>query len=218
VTIGVLALQGDVREHLGALSDLGAAARLIRRDKDLEGIAGLILPGGESTTLSLLLDSSGLFHPIAERVAAGCPVFGTCAGLVLLATEVRGGRADQRGFGVLHCAVRRNGYGRQAESFEAMIEVAGPLASEGQASMPAVFIRAPLIEEVGGAVDVLGWAEAPRDGHRRPVVLREANVLASAFHPELTPDRRLHALFVSMVEGSAPMTGARESLAGDLAS
>lgn len=201
MTIGVLALQGDVREHLGALFELGVTGRPVLGADDLPGLEGLILPGGESTTLSLLLQSSGLFDPLGEAIGAGLPVFGTCAGLVLLAREVRGGRPDQRGFGVLDCAVRRNGYGRQSESFEANIDVSAELGRDGR-SMPAVFIRAPLIEEVGDGVDVLAWADSPRSGERRPVVCRQETVLASAFHPELTPDRRLHRFFLAMVEGS----------------
>ncbi len=196
MTIGVLALQGDVREHLAALAELGVGARRLRTPPDLRGVEGVILPGGESTTLSLLLQSSGLFDPLAGAIGAGLPTFGTCAGLVLLAREVRGGRPDQRGFGVLDCCVLRNGYGRQSESFEAAIEVSAAL---GATAMPAVFIRAPLLESVGSDVDVLGWAETPRDGTRRPVICRQGNVLASAFHPELTGDRRLHRYFVGLV-------------------
>jgi pyridoxal 5'-phosphate synthase pdxT subunit len=208
VAIGVLALQGDVREHLGALHDLGASARPVRTEADLDGVDGLVLPGGESTTLSLLLGSSGLFDPLAACIAAGMPVFGTCAGLILLARDVRGGRPDQRGFGVLDVTVLRNGYGRQAESFETMVELTDALAGTGHGEMPAVFIRAPLIEAVGESVAVLGWAVAPSRPERAPVVCRQGTVLASCFHPELTEDRRLHRLFVSMVagEGSAEMT------------
>ena len=200
MTIGVLALQGDVREHLAALGELGMTGHPVLNEPDLDRLDGLILPGGESTTLSLLLTSSGLFEPLAAVIGAGLPVFGTCAGLVLLAREVRGGRPDQRGFGVLDCAVRRNGYGRQSESFETTIEISGESGEAG--SMPAIFIRAPLIEEVGPDVEVLAWAVTPRDGKRRAVVCRQGAVLASAFHPELTADRRLHRLFLGMVEES----------------
>lgn len=203
MTIGVLALQGDVREHLVALGQLGVTGRPVLSPPDLNGLGGLILPGGESTTLSLLLASSGLFDPLAAVIGAGLPVLGTCAGLVLLAREVRGGRPDQRSFGVLDCTVRRNGYGRQSESFETTIDVAAELAPE-RGSMPGIFIRAPLIEEVGPGVDVLGWASAPGGGGRHPVVCRQGTILATAFHPELTSDRRLHRLFLTMVEGSAP--------------
>jgi 5'-phosphate synthase pdxT subunit len=218
VTIGVLALQGDVREHLAALDELGIRGRPVRSEAELEGLSGLILPGGESTTLSLLLASSGLFDPLAAVIDAGLPVFGTCAGLVLLAREVHGGRPDQRGFGVLDCAVRRNGYGRQTESFETTIEVTADL-DDGRGSMPAIFIRAPLIEEVGSDVEVLAWATAPRGGERRPVVCRQGAVLACAFHPELTPDRRLHSFFLAMVtesvsSGGGESPGVTASVAG----
>ncbi|MGH8995540.1 MAG: pyridoxal 5'-phosphate synthase glutaminase subunit PdxT [Acidimicrobiales bacterium] len=205
MTIGVLALQGDVREHLGALGEIGVACRSVRTEPDLDGVHGLVLPGGESTTLSLLLQSSGLFEPLGALIAAGFPVFGTCAGLVLLATEVHGGRPDQRGFGALDCTVLRNGYGRQSRSAEATVEVAAALGGPG--SMPAVFIRAPMIESVGPEVEVLSWWRAPGADRRLPVACRQGPVLASAFHPELTTDRRLHRLFVGMVEASEPAGG-----------
>lgn len=196
MTVGVLALQGDVREHLGALAELDVAARSVRRPADLEGVDGVVLPGGESTTLSLLLQSSGLFDPLARAISAGLPTLGTCAGLVLLAREVHGGRPDQRGFSVLDCAVLRNGYGRQVESFEATVELSGPL---GAGTMLGVFIRAPRIESVGPDVEVLGWVRRPSDRSRHPVICRQGNVIGAAFHPELTPDRRLHRLFAGMV-------------------
>ncbi len=202
MSIGVLALQGDVREHLGALAELDVEGRAVRAASDLRGLSGLILPGGESTTLSLLLGSSKLFEPLGEAIASGLVVFGTCAGLVLLANEVHGGRPDQRGFEVLDCSVLRNGYGRQSESFEAAVEVAPALGPEG-ASMPAVFIRAPLVERVGAGVEVLARAARPSDPEPRAVALRQGRVLASAFHPELTADRRLHRLFLAMVQSAA---------------
>jgi 5'-phosphate synthase pdxT subunit len=195
VTVGVLALQGDVREHLGALAELDVAARTVRRPADLEGVDGVVLPGGESTTLSLLLQSSGLFDPLARAISAGLPTLGTCAGLVLLARDVQGGRPDQRGFSALDCVVLRNGYGRQVESFEATVELSGPL---GAGTMPGVFIRAPLIESVGPDVEVLGWVRRPSD-RRHPVICRQGNVIGAAFHPELTSDRRLHRLFARTV-------------------
>jgi len=198
MTIGVLALQGDVREHRRAFDDLGVATRAVRVPGDLNDLAGIVLPGGESTTLSMLLESSGLFEPLADALRAGLAVFGTCAGLVLLATEVRGGRDDQRSFSLLDCTVRRNGYGRQSESFETLLAVPKVSAELGREDvpMPAVFIRAPVIEEVGPTVEVLGTLGAsPAEA---PVICRQGNALASAFHPELTGDRRLHELFVSM--------------------
>gem|GEM_PF-24945 len=199
-TVGILALQGDVREHAAAFAELGVATRSVRRPAELEGLAGIVLPGGESTTLSMLLVSSGLFEPLASALAGGLPVLGTCAGLVLLATEVLDGRPDQRSFGVLDCVVRRNGYGRQAESFESALD-ASKLAAElgtGDEPMPAVFIRAPVVTEVGADVEVL--AQLVADGGRvDPVVLRQGNVVAASFHPELTGDRRVHALFGALL-------------------
>jgi 5'-phosphate synthase pdxT subunit len=196
----VLNLQGDVREHVAALGDVGAQSRLVKRPDDLDGVAGLILPGGESTTLSMLLASTGLFEAVAERLDAGFPVLGTCAGLVLLAREVLDGRPDQRSFGALDAVVRRNGFGRQVASFETDLEFGeGPL-------LPAVFIRAPYVVSVGEAVDVLASVrhrEIGSDGPamESPALLRQANVLASCFHPELTADRRVHRLFVEMCTG-----------------
>ncbi len=197
--VGVLDLQGDVREHRAALAEVGCSTRSVKRPADLQGLSGLVLPGGESTTLSMLLESTGLFDAVAA--AAGdperpLPILGTCAGLVLVAKEVLDGRPDQRTFGLLDAVVRRNGYGRQGQSFEADI-VFG--SGEGP-RLPTVFIRAPLLVSVGDAVDVL----ATLDGV--PVLVREGAVLASSFHPELTTDRRIHRLFAVMCgsDGTAP--------------
>ena len=184
--VGVLALQGAVAAHADALNALGAAPVEVRTPGDLAGVEALVLPGGESTTLSRLLTTSGLFEPLAERLASGVPVLGTCAGLILLATEVLDGRPDQRCLGALDVAVRRNAFGRQVESFEADLEVEG---LEG-GRFPAVFIRAPVVERSGGDVDVL----ARVDG--RPVLCRQGSVLAAAFHPELSEDLRLHRMFL----------------------
>ena len=195
--VGVLDLQGDVREHVAALGDVGCETRLVKRPADLDGLAGLVLPGGESTTLSMLLESSGLFDAIAGRMGAAerpLPVLGTCAGLVLVARQVLDGRPDQRTFGVLDAIVRRNGYGRQEQSFEADL-VFG--SGEGP-PLPTVFIRAPLIVSAGDAVDVL----ATLDGVA--VLVRQGPVLASGFHPELTPDRRVHRLFADMCASDTP--------------
>jgi 5'-phosphate synthase pdxT subunit len=192
--IGVLNLQGDVREHVAALHELGggaASVRLVKRPADMEGVRGLVLPGGESTTLSMLLESTGLFDVIAQALSDGLPVLGTCAGLVLLSAEVLDGRSDQRSFGVLDAVVRRNGYGRQRASFEGEVSF-----GEGP-SMPAVFIRAPVVVSVGDDVEVLGELSG------EPVLVRQGAVLASSFHPELTPDRRVHRLFVEMCDGGA---------------
>jgi 5'-phosphate synthase pdxT subunit len=187
MTVGVLALQGAFARHIEICRRLGRDAHEVRTPADLADVDALILPGGESTTMSKLLVSQGLFDPIAARLAAGMPAFGTCAGLILLAATVHDGRADQRSFGAVDCAVQRNGYGRQVDSFETDLEI------EGLAGGPfhAVFIRAPRIESVGPGVDVL--ARVGDD----PVVCRAGAVLVAAFHPELTDDLRLHAEFLS---------------------
>ena len=193
MTVGVLALQGDVREHVAVLAGLGEPATLVRAPGDLDGLDGLIIPGGESTTLSLLLGSSGLFDPLAGAIHGGLPVFGTCAGMILLAERVVDGRADQQRFGVIDLVVRRNGFGRQQASFECDLDVYG---LEG-GPVHAVFIRAPVVEEAGAGVEVLArLAEGP--GASQPVLCRQGSVLVSSFHPELTGDRRLHELFVEM--------------------
>jgi 5'-phosphate synthase pdxT subunit len=196
VTVGVLALQGDVREHAAMLTALDQEVRMVRRPTDLEGLSGLVLPGGESTTLSLLLDSSGLRRPLDGALAEGLPVFGTCAGMILLATDVLDGRDDQQHFGRIDLGVRRNGFGRQQASFECDLEVDG---IEGP-PVHAVFIRAPVVERTGPAVEVLatlpGTAEHPSP---QPVLCRQGAVLVSSFHPELTGDPRLHALFLTSV-------------------
>ncbi len=188
--VGVLALQGDVAQHRAALADLDVATRPVRRPDDLLGLDGVVIPGGESTTMSLLLESSGLTEPLAAALADGLPAMGTCAGMIMLAAEVTDGRPDQRCFGAIDVTVRRNGYGRQLESFECELDIDG---IPGCGPMHAVFIRAPKVERTGPDVEVLA-------SHRGPVVCRQGSVLACAFHPELTTDRRLHQLFVSMIE------------------
>jgi 5'-phosphate synthase pdxT subunit len=202
VTIGVLALQGDVREHEAALSALGAPTRLVRTPADVEGLDGLIIPGGESTTLSMLLDSSGLRSRLEEAFATGLPVFGTCAGMILLATSVLDGRPDQRGFALIDLTIRRNGFGRQIASFECDLDV--PVL--GADPVHAVFIRAPVVEAAGPSVEVLatlpmaGSEIGGEDGALQPVVCRQGRVLTASFHPELTDDRRLHQLFLEMTK------------------
>jgi 5'-phosphate synthase pdxT subunit len=205
-TIGVLDLQGDVREHVAALGDVGVTGRLVKRPDDLAGLSGLIVPGGESTTLSMLLTSTGLFEAVSELLDGGLPVLGTCAGLVLLARQVLDGRPDQRSFGVVDAVVRRNGFGRQVASFETELEF-----GEGP-PLPAVFIRAPYVVSVGAQVDVLatvrhrgvvseasgGSAGSVEPVGQSPALVRQGRVLASCFHPELTPDRRVHRLFAEM--------------------
>jgi 5'-phosphate synthase pdxT subunit len=198
--VGVLDLQGDVREHVAALAEVGCGTSLVKRPADLDGLAGLVLPGGESTTLSMLLESSGLFDAVAARIGATehpLPILGTCAGLVLVAREVLDGRPDQRTFGVLDVVVRRNGYGRQEQSFEADLV----FGSGDVPPLPTVFIRAPQVVSVGDEVDVL----ATLDGVA--VLVRQGSVLASAFHPELTADRRVHRLFAEMCGSGSDTSG-----------
>jgi 5'-phosphate synthase pdxT subunit len=184
--IGILALQGDVREHRRALIELGAHPVEVRRPEDLAGVDGLILPGGESTTISLLVQSAGLGPALQERLDAGLPAFGTCAGMILLARDVLDGRPDQVSFGAIDIGVRRNAFGRQVDSFETDLSV----AAAGDDPLHAIFIRAPVVERVGDSVEVL----ASVDG--RPVACREGPVLVTSFHPELSDDLRLHELFL----------------------
>ncbi len=186
--IGVLALQGDVVEHLRALREAGARPVRVRRVHELEGLEGIVIPGGESTTIGRLLEVSGLLEPLRELISAGTPAFGTCAGLILLSQDLAQTRTQPL-LGGLDVTTRRNAFGRQVESFEAHLEVAG---LDG-GPVPAVFIRAPWIERVGDDVEVL----AEVDG--RPVLVAQGDVLAAAFHPELTGDRRLHQAFVERV-------------------
>jgi 5'-phosphate synthase pdxT subunit len=186
VKVGILALQGAVREHAQVLVELSADPVEVRTAQDLAGIDAIVMPGGESTTMSMLLESSGLFEPLAERLHDGLPAFGTCAGMILLAREVLDGRSDQRSFGVLDAAVRRNAFGRQIDSFEADLDVTGVPGG----TFPAVFIRAPVVERTGGGVEVLATVDGA------PVLIRQGQLLAAAFHPELSGDLRLHQLFV----------------------
>ncbi len=196
--IGVLALQGAFAAHERALIRLGAVTRQVRTAADLAAVDALVMPGGESTTMAHLLATNELFEPLAARLAAGMPVFGTCAGMILLATEVLDGRAGQRSFGVIDIAVRRNGYGRQVDSFEDDIAVEGL-----DEPFHVVFIRAPKVERVGEGVSVLAQ-------HRGvPVLARQGTVLVASFHPELTDDLRLHGLFVSFVHHVLSATAGR---------
>jgi 5'-phosphate synthase pdxT subunit len=234
VLIGILSLQGDFSEHRAAFAELGAGTRAVRRVDDLLGVDGIVVPGGESTTISMLLESSGLSEAIAKHLTAGLPVFGTCAGMILLARKITDGRPDQKAYGAIDLVVRRNGYGRQLDSFECDLSV----ESLGTRPLHAVFIRAPMVEAAGPDVEVLARIPPPEtalgpagavltgerlatsaahsssahssssssssyshsSSHSTPVVCRQGPVLVTAFHPELTDDRRLHALFVSMVE------------------
>ena len=185
LTVGVLALQGAFEVHKQRLEQLGATAPLVRTSADLVGLDAIVLPGGESTTMSHLLTTSGLFDDLEGRLLDGLAVFGTCAGMILCATDVLDARPDQRGFDLIDVTVRRNGYGRQLDSFEADLSVVG-LADD----FHAVFIRAPLVERVGPDVEVL----ARHDGV--PVLVRSGRCTVSAFHTELTDDARLHQLFL----------------------
>ncbi|MCW3817471.1 pyridoxal 5'-phosphate synthase glutaminase subunit PdxT [Micromonospora sp. DR5-3] len=196
--IGVLALQGDVREHVAALAGAGADARPVRRPAELDAVDGLVIPGGESTTISKLADIFELREPIDKRIAAGMPVYGSCAGMIMLAAEVLDGRPDQRGFQGIEMTVRRNAFGRQVDSFEAPVEIDGV---EGE-PFHAVFIRAPWVERVGAGVEVLGRVtEGPAAD--RIVAVRQGNLLATSFHPELTGDLRVHRYFVDLVRSAA---------------
>jgi len=196
--IGVFALQGDVREHLAALAAVGAEAMPVRRPEELAAVDGLVLPGGESTTMSRLSTIFGLLEPIRARIAAGMPVYGSCAGMIMLARTVLDGRPDQQSFGGIDMVVRRNAFGRQVDSFETDLDVAGVPGGP----VHAVFIRAPWVEEAGERVEVLALVSGgPADG--RIVAVRQGRLLATSFHPELTGDLRVHGLFAEMVTEAA---------------
>jgi 5'-phosphate synthase pdxT subunit len=185
----VLALQGDVREHVAMLETVGADVVTVRSVEQMEGLDGLVLPGGESTTIAYLLTTSGI-RPVLERqLRDGLSVFGTCAGLILLSREILGGRSDQWSYGALDVSVRRNGYGRQIASFESLVDV------KGLGDVPGVFIRAPKIESCGSDVEVLATLDHDDGGH--PVLVRQEHVWGCSFHPELTNDTRIHELFTS---------------------
>lgn len=186
-TIGVLALQGDVREHLVALAAAGARTRLVRRPAELAEVDGLVIPGGESTTMSKLATIFGMLEPLRERVRAGMPAYGSCAGMIMLADKIMDGRDDQETIGGIDMIVRRNAFGRQNESFETAVDF-------DSGSVRGVFIRAPWVESTGAGVDVLSRLD---DG--TIVAVRQGSLLATSFHPELTGDHRVHAFFVRRV-------------------
>jgi 5'-phosphate synthase pdxT subunit len=189
VKVGVLALQGDVREHARALDETGATPVLVKTPENLASVEALVIPGGESTTIGKLLDRFGLLQPVVERARSGMSLFGTCAGMILMAKEIRGPEPAPHRLNLMDIAVRRNAYGRQVDSFEADLDVEtmdGPLT--------AAFIRAPVVERVGDGVEVLAHWE------HQPVLVRQGHLLAASFHPEITGEPRLHELFVSMVE------------------
>ena len=189
--VGVFALQGDVAEHLRALGEAGARGVAVRRPDELDAVDGLIIPGGESTTIWKLIATFDLLEPLRKRLSSGLPVFGSCAGMIMLADRLVDRASGQETLGGLDISVRRNAFGRQVDSFESDI----PLRGIAGPAFRAVFIRAPWVEEAGPGVEILG-AE-PRTG--RIVAVRQGPALATAFHPELTPDRRIHELFVDMV-------------------
>lgn len=191
--VGVLAVQGDVREHVAALKAAGADVRTVRRPDELEGVDGLVIPGGESTTIDRLSRIFGLHQPIRERIAAGLPVYGSCAGMIQLADDILDGHPEQQTFGGIDMTVRRNAFGRQVDSFEVDLHVEG--LPDGDRPFRAVFIRAPWVERLGDGVEVLARA----DGH--PVAVRQDALLATSFHPEVTGDPRVHEMFVRMCSG-----------------
>jgi pyridoxal 5'-phosphate synthase pdxT subunit len=193
--IGVLALQGDVPEHLRALEDTGARAVPVRRLEELDRIDGLVIPGGESTTLWRLSVAFDMLEPLRKLIASGLPAFGSCAGMIMLADRLADGVAGQLTFGGIDMTVRRNAFGRQVDSFESDITLSG-LDVNDATPLRAVFIRAPWVEQNGRSVAVLGTEQ--RTG--RIVAVRQGPLLATAFHPELTPDRRIHELFVNIVK------------------
>jgi 5'-phosphate synthase pdxT subunit len=199
--VGVLALQGDVREHVAALTAAGARPVPVRRPAELAAVDGLVLPGGESTTMEKLLRAFDLFEPLRERIAGGLPVYGSCAGMILLADRVAGATADQTTLGGIDMTVRRNAFGRQVDSFEQDLVAPGLGAGEGEAPLRAVFIRAPWVEEAGADVEVLAraTAAADADGDGRIVAVRQGRLLATAFHPEIGGETRVHRVFVAMV-------------------
>ena len=194
-TIGVLALQGDFREHVAALTAIGAPSRLVRRPDDLDAVDALIVPGGESTAMWKLATTADMFAPVRKRIVDGMPAFGTCAGMIMLADRITDAAAGQETFGGLPITVRRNAFGRQTESFEE------PISFDGVGELTGVFIRAPWVEDVDGGVEVLARVTSgPAIG--RIVAVRQGNLLATSFHPELTADHRVHEFFVTMVNAA----------------
>lgn len=187
--IGVLALQGDVAEHIASLGDCGVIASGVRSKQEIESVDALVIPGGESTTIAKLAKAFGVFDLIKSRIASGMPTYGSCAGMILIADQILDGGADQEGFGGIDAQVRRNAFGRQVDSFETDLTFAGISG----AAFRAVFIRAPWVESVGTQVEVL----ASFNGH--PVAIRQGHLLATSFHPELTGDNRIHRFFVDQL-------------------
>ncbi|MEN8674170.1 pyridoxal 5'-phosphate synthase glutaminase subunit PdxT [Nocardioides sp.] len=199
-TIGVLALQGDVREHVTALARLGVAASAVRRPSELAAVDGLVLPGGESTTMAKLARTFDLLEPLRHRIKDGMPALGTCAGMILLADRIEGGAVGQESIGGLDITVRRNAFGRQVDSFEGDVEVVGLTAP-----VHGIFIRAPWVESVGEGVDVLARVgpDAEPEAVGRIVAVRQGPLMATSFHPEVGEDARVHGLFVDLVRQHA---------------
>jgi 5'-phosphate synthase pdxT subunit len=196
-TIGVLALQGDVAEHMRALTACDASAVAVRRPEELEHVDALVIPGGESTTMWKLARTFDLLGPLRKRIEGGMPAYGSCAGMIMLADRILGGIEGQETIGGIDMVVRRNAFGRQIDSFESDVAFGGPDRPPGESPLRAVFIRAPWVERRGPAVEVLSsYGE-------HPVAIREGSVLASAFHPELTDDPRFHAIFMAMTTGAS---------------
>jgi 5'-phosphate synthase pdxT subunit len=189
VKIGVLALQGDVAEHIASLGDCGVIASGVRSKQEIQSVDALVIPGGESTTIAKLAKAFGVFDLIKSRIASGMPTYGSCAGMILIADQILDGGVDQEGFGGIDAQVRRNAFGRQVDSFETDLSFAGISG----AAFRAVFIRAPWVESVGTQVEVL----ASFNGH--PVAIRQGHLLATSFHPELTGDNRIHRFFVNQL-------------------
>lgn len=196
--IGVLAIQGAVREHIALLEAAGAHAVPVKHPADLAQITGIVLPGGESTTISKLAVIDGLMEPLRDFAASGLPMYGSCAGMILLADRILDGRPDQESVGGIDMTVRRNAFGRQVDSFEGGIDLEG---IDG-GPFPGVFIRAPWVEEIGARVEVIGRVGAGAAAGRI-VAVRDRNLIATSFHPELTGDTRVHQYFVEMVRQAA---------------
>jgi 5'-phosphate synthase pdxT subunit len=197
VRVGVLALQGDVREHLAALADCGARTSSVRRPAELDEVDGLVIPGGESTTMDKLCRAFELRDPLCKLIADGLPVFGSCAGMIMLADRVADAAAGQQTLGGIDITVRRNAFGRQVDSFETDLRIEGVTGT----AVRGVFIRAPWVEEVGTGVQVLGRVHGG-SAMGRIVAVRQGNLLATSFHPEITGDHRVHRLFVDMVRAA----------------
>jgi 5'-phosphate synthase pdxT subunit len=193
-TVGVLALQGDVREHARMLSDCSVEVRLVKNSEDLTDLAGLVIPGGESTTISMLINRANLMQSLRDFIKSGKAVYGSCAGMILLADRILDGRSDQETIGGLDITVRRNAFGRQVDSFEKTID----LKEINILDFNAVFIRAPWVEKVGSAVEVLASLDY-QEQVPRIVMVKQGNLLATSFHPELTGDNRVHKYFVSLL-------------------